>query len=82
MIDNSLTIILTLRGRHLHTLRWMWHANRTSLPYHIIIADGEVHPTIDRLLSDPSIFPNISYEYHRYRDLSLTDYYKKIKETN
>ena len=81
MIDNSLTIILTLRGRHLHTLRWMWHANRTSLPYHIIIADGEVHPTIDRLLSDPSIFPNISYEYHRYRDLSLTDYYKKIKET-
>ena len=77
MKKNDLTIILTLRGRHLHTLRWMWHANRVGFPYHVIIADGEVHPTIARLLSDPATFPNLSYEYHRYCDQSFSDFYKK-----
>jgi glycosyltransferase domain-containing protein len=78
MNDKNLTIILTLRGRHLHTLRWLYHANINRIPYHIIIADGDVTPTIDRLLSDPSTFPNLSYEYHRHNDLSLSDFYDKL----
>ena len=77
MKKDDLTIILTLKGRHLHTLRWLWHANRTHFPFHIIIADGEVHPTIDRLLSNPASFPNLSYEYHRYEDRSIRNYYFK-----
>jgi glycosyltransferase domain-containing protein len=81
MKSNKLTVILTLRGRHLHTLRWMWHANRIGFPYHVIIADGEVHPTIDRLLSDPARFPNLSFEYHRHNDKSYGDFYKKCTET-
>jgi glycosyltransferase domain-containing protein len=81
MNKNDLTILLTLRGRHLHTLRWMWHANRIGLPYHVIIADGEVHPTIDRLLSDPATFQNLSFEYHRHCDQSFSDFYKKCAET-
>lgn len=81
MKNSDLTIVLTLRGRHLHTLRWLWHANRIGLPFHIIIADGEVHPTIDRLLSDPATFPNLSFEYHRHNDLSFTDFYRKCSET-
>ena len=81
MKNTELTIVLTLRGRHLHTLRWMWHANRVGLPYHVIIADGEVHPTIDRLLSDPATFQNLSFEYHRHCDRSFSDFYKKCVET-
>lgn len=77
MKNNELTIVLTLKGRHLHTLRWLWHANFTYLPYQIIIADGEVHPTIDRLLSNPASFPNLRYEYHRYEDRNVKDYYFK-----
>lgn len=73
----QLTVILTLRGRHLHTLRWMWHANRVKLPFHVIIADGEVHAAVERVLSDPANFPNLSYEYHRYADHSFTDFYRK-----
>ena len=80
-MKNDLTIILTLRGRHLHTLRWMWHANRVKLPFHIVVADGEVHPAIDRVLSDASNFPNLSYEYHRHCDLSFSDFYRKCAET-
>lgn len=76
-MKNGLTVVLTLKGRHLHTLRWLWHANRTRLPFHVVIADGEVHPTIDRLLSNPLTFPDLSYEYHRYEDRSLRDYYCK-----
>ncbi|MDB6080408.1 MAG: hypothetical protein JWO82_4155, partial [Akkermansiaceae bacterium] len=80
-MNSELTVILTLRGRHLHTLRWMWHANRTKFPFHIIIADGEVHASVDRVLSDAANFPNLSYEYHRHRDLSFTDFYRKCSET-
>lgn len=80
-MTKALTVILTLRGRHLHTLRWMWHANRVKFPFHIIIADGEVHPAIDRVFSDVGNFPNLSYEYHRHCDLSFTDFYRKCAET-
>ncbi len=73
----KLTIFLPLKGRHLHTLRWMWHANRTRLPYHVIIADGEVEPQIARLLEDPTTFPDLSYEYHRHHDHSLSAFYAK-----
>lgn len=78
---NKLTVILTLCGRPLHTLRWMWHANRVRLPFHVIVADGQVHPVVERVLSNPSNFPNLSYEYHRHADLSFTDFYKKCTET-
>jgi glycosyltransferase domain-containing protein len=64
----------------LHTLRWLWHANRTRLPFHVVIADGEVHPAIERVFSDPLAFPYLSYEYHRYEDRSLQDYYCKIAD--
>lgn len=81
MKKNDLTIILTLCGRHLHTLRWLWHANRIGFPYHVIIADGEVHPTIDRLLSSPVTFQNLSYEYHRHCDRSFSDFFRKWAES-
>ncbi len=78
MSPSDLTILLTLKGRHLHTLRWLWHANRIRLPFHVIVADGEVHPTIDRLLSSPATFPHLSFEYHRYEDRSISDFYRKV----
>jgi len=80
-MNKELTVILTLRGRHLFTLRWMWHANRVKFPFHIIIADGEVHPAIERVLSDPGNFPNLSYEYHRHCDLSFADFFRKCSDT-
>ena len=80
--SNEITILLTLRGRHLHTLRWLWYANEINFPYHVIIADGEVHPTIDRLLSNRLTFPNLSYEYHRYSDASFSDFYMKCVDAS
>lgn len=80
-MNPALTVVLTLRGRALHTLRWLWHADRVRLPYHVIVADGEVHPAIDRVLSDKASFPNLSFEYHRHDDASFSHFYRKCAET-
>ena len=80
--NSDITILLTLRGRHLLTLRWLWYANLIEFPYHVFIADGEVHPAIDRILSDNAKFPKLSYEYHRYIDLSYSDFYNKCVDAS
>lgn len=76
-MSDALTIFLPLRGRHLHTLRWLWNANEAGLPFPVIIADGDVHPTIERLLSDPRTFPRVRFSYHRHADRSFSDFYRK-----
>jgi glycosyltransferase domain-containing protein len=79
--SDDLTILLTLRGRHLHTLRWLWFANRICFPFRIMIADGEVHPIVAELLANAAIFPNLKYEYHRYNDKSFKDFYEKCSDS-
>jgi glycosyltransferase domain-containing protein len=79
-IDARLTILLTLKGRHLFTLRWLWHANRVGLPFPVFIADGEVNSTIARLIEDPAVFPNLLIEYHRYNDRTFYDFYRKLED--
>jgi glycosyltransferase domain-containing protein len=64
-----LSIVLPLRGRHLFTLRFLWHANKARLPYRFVIPDGQVHSELARLLEDPGkIFPKLAIEYVRYPD--------------
>jgi glycosyltransferase domain-containing protein len=77
---HDVTILLTLKGREIFTLRWMWHANRIRLPFHILIADGEVRPALSRVLKNKSLFPNLSYEYHEYNDSSYLEFYKKFAD--
>lgn len=78
--DAKLTILLTLKGRHLFTLRWLWHANRIKLPFAILIADGEVNSPIAHLIEDRSLFPNLLIEYHRYNDATFLNFYQKISD--
>jgi len=76
---SRLTIVLPLKGRHLFTLRFLWHANKARLPYRFLIADGEVHPELARLLQDSrKTFPELDIEYFRYRDTDLTCFYAKM----
>ncbi len=79
-IDARLTVLLTLKGRDLYTLRWLWHANRVGLPFPIVIADGKVNPVIARLIEDPAAFPNLQIEYRRYNDLTFRDFYLKVQD--
>lgn len=78
--DPRLTVLLTLKGRDLYTLRWLWHANRVHLPFPVVIADGEANPTIARLIEGGAAFPNLTIEYRRYNDLSFRDFYLKIQD--
>ena len=74
---SSLTIVLTLKGRDLFTLRWLWHANKFHIPFKILIADGEVNPLIRALLVQGNLFPNLQIEYREYSDFTYNDFYKK-----
>ncbi|EMY76164.1 hypothetical protein LEP1GSC060_1576 [Leptospira weilii serovar Ranarum str. ICFT] len=76
----NITILLTLKGRPLHTFRWMWHHNRIRLPFKIVIADGGTDLKVERLLSEPKNFPNLNYKYFRYQDNLLEDYWFKLAD--
>ena len=82
MRSSPLTILLALKGRHLHTLRFLWHADVARVPYHFLIADGEVHPVIARLLEhSESVFPHLDIEYIRYPDdVDYATYYSKLAD--
>src|SRR5262249_33432081 len=75
---NKVTILLTLKGRTQFTLRWLWHVNRTGLPFRIFVADGEPHPAISGLLEGNTAFPNLRLVYGRYNDRSYRDFYGKL----
>jgi glycosyltransferase domain-containing protein len=81
MRGDLLTILLPTKGRHLHTLRFLWHANEIKLPYRILVADGEVHPRIAELLEDPATFSSLSIDYVRYpKDVTFGHFFRKIAD--
>jgi len=82
VITPRLTVVLPLKGRHLFTLRFLWHANRARLPYRLLIADGEVHPELAKLLENSQkTFPYLDLEYIRYPDdVDLKHYYAKMAD--
>jgi glycosyltransferase domain-containing protein len=75
-----LTIVLPLKGRYLFTLRFLWHANRARLPYRIVIADGQVHPALAKVLEDSrEHFANLDVTYLRYPDdIDYHSYFLKM----
>lgn len=77
-----LTLVLPLKGRHLFTLRFLWHANKARIPYRILIADGQVHPLLARILENSrESFPHLDIEYVRYPDdASFRHFYAKISD--
>jgi glycosyltransferase domain-containing protein len=81
-VTPRLTIVLPLKGRQLFTLRFLWHANKVRLPYRFLIADGEVHSELAKLLENSrKTFPDLDLEYIRYPDdLNLKHYYVKMAD--
>jgi glycosyltransferase domain-containing protein len=77
-----LTIVLPLKGRHLFTMRFLWHANKLRSPYHFLIADGQVNEAVARHLeSSRETFPNLDIEYVRYPDdTSYSRYFTKMAD--
>jgi glycosyltransferase domain-containing protein len=77
---SRLTILLPLKGRHLHTLRFFWDAERRGLPYRFVVADGEVHPAVARLFDRAqTVFPNLDIDYVRCPDdVSFSHFFAKM----
>ncbi len=79
--DAQLTILLTLKDRGEFTRRWMSYAERTRLPFKVLIADGGADASVQSMLGERAHFPNVDYEYLRYpEDSSYRQYYAKIDD--
>jgi glycosyltransferase domain-containing protein len=77
-----LTIVIPLKGRHLFTFRFLWHANKLRLPYRFLFADGHVDETVaSRLENSREIFPNLDIVYARYPDdVDYSRYFAKMSD--
>jgi glycosyltransferase domain-containing protein len=77
-----LTILLPLKGRQLFTLRFLWYANASRMPYRFLLADGEVRPALAQLLvNSKDIFPNLDIEYVQYPDdVDFPRYFVKMHD--
>lgn len=76
----SVTIVLPLKGRHGHTLRWLRHAERIRLPFPVIIADGDLQSPLAPLLEEGKTFPSVNYRYLRYDDQSWPHAMRKFAD--
>lgn len=66
---SAVALLLPLKGRPLHTLRFLWHANRQRLPHRIVVLDGQVESAIaDRLAKPHALFPALDIDYVRCPD--------------
>ena len=78
---DQLTILLTLRGRHAYTRRWLEYANHVRFPFAVHIADGSLDDHMTTALADATPFPHVRYEYRRYPpDRTYTDFYAKVAD--
>ena len=79
-MSSRLTILLPLKGRPLHTLRFFWDAERRRLPYKFLVADGEVHPAIAAVFERArTVFPHLDVDYVRFPDdVGLPQFFAKM----
>ena len=77
-----LTIVVPLRGRHLFTLRFLWHANAVRLPYRILLADGQVNEAVARHIENSrAVFSHLDIDYVRYPDdTGYSRYFAKMAD--
>lgn len=80
--QNQLTVVMPLKGRHLFTLRCLFHAQQTRMPFRFLLADGAVHPSMVTLMKDRArYFPDLDIEYLQYPDdRSFSDYFSKMAD--
>jgi glycosyltransferase domain-containing protein len=79
-MSSRLTILLPLKGRPLHTLRFFWDAARRRLPYRFVVGDGEVHPAIAAVFERArTVFPHVDVDYVRFPDdVSFSHFFVKM----
>jgi len=78
VLENLITIVLTLKDRHHFTHRWLKWTSSQNCKFKIIIADGSSDNYVEHLIKDNNFF-NLNIEYVRYPyDATLIDWFKKL----
>jgi len=75
------TILLPLKDRPEYTKRMMNSLQENGCPFKIIIADGGKNSEIENILSNPSSYSGIDFDYIRYPyDASFHEFYEKMSD--
>lgn len=77
---NSLTFILTLKGRTAFTERWLHYMSQAEFTNPIIIADGDKDSKIKDLINKKD-FQNLNINYLQFDDQKVSDYYYKMQQS-
>ncbi len=76
-MDERLTIILALKGRHKFTERWLKYANKYLSNFKILVADGSDED--ERYFFNKNKFPNLDLKYIDFPpDKDVSFYVKKL----
>lgn len=79
---DDLTVVLLLKGRDDFTLRWFEYAKKYSMPYRVLIADGNATDGIAGKLEAAGFRGHVSYEYVRYPfDRDIAAYHAKVLDS-
>ena len=78
----KLTVILTLKGRPLFTIRYFLYMEAVKCPFKILIADGSLDEENKKVIDENKHrWPNVNFEYYRFPpDNTLLDFYKKCEK--
>lgn len=77
-----LTFLVPVKGRLLHVVRLLWHANRMKTGHHFLLADGSGHPALVALLKrSAQVFPDLDIEHVVYEDDgSFSSFYRRTAD--
>ena len=78
--EDLLTIILTLKDRHLFTIRWLDWAIYQNCTFQILIADGSSDDYIQDYLINNDKYNKLNFKYYRYPfDSNIHTWFKKVQ---
>ena len=81
VLNNKLTIILTIKGRQEYTFRWIEYVRKRKFPFTILIADGGSDDFIQKYI-DKNEFKGLRLKYVRFGDdIDFSAYYNKNRKS-
>ena len=79
-MNNSLTVLLLLKGRPSFTKRWMDYMNAIKFNHKIIIADGDADGVAKKIINHEK-YSHLNIEFFEMlQTIKYLDYYKMVLE--
>jgi glycosyltransferase domain-containing protein len=78
-VCRRLTVVIAVKTRPDHTLRWLEYAERVNFPFRVLIADGSGDRKLEKRIQRAAEAGRVAVTYRRFPyDLTLARYYGKM----